>query len=69
MFDVIANKKGLWIVEELPEKEQYKVSCSCCKSYSIVSQRDIWEATFIGVFNICPMCGADMRGDKDDQSR
>lgn len=60
------RKKGKWIVQDIYQKEMYRVSCSCCGESSMVDQRSIAKAVDIKVYNFCPSCGADMRGEIDE---
>ena len=54
------RKKGKWIVQDIYQKDMYRVSCSCCGESSMVDQRSIAKAVGIKVYNYCPNCGAEM---------
>lgn len=52
--DVRENVKGEWLYKGLDFEIDSLYQCSACKHYH-------WSKS-----NYCPNCGADMRGDKDD---
>ena len=51
------RKKGKWIIKD--DTERFIAQCNCCR-YIEDSRR---------IKNFCPNCGADMRGEQDDESR
>ena len=61
----IEREKGRWI--EYPEALRYdkalyetSIVCSCCKSVWDILENETQD------FDFCPACGADMRGEQDD---
>ena len=54
------RKTGKWIPHEDEDGEHYGDKCSECGE---------WYVMPYGKTNYCPNCGADMRGEQDDESR
>lgn len=57
--DVVERKRGKWIHgidEETGEQDLYAWTCSLC------GEKYPWQP------NYCPNCGADMRGEDDEES-
>ena len=62
-----AQRKGKWIEFDSDEDKYDLIKCSCCEHIFTVDSFHWSDRGFVkDDFNFCPICGASMKGEKDE---
>lgn len=63
--DVVERKRGKWIVKDNPGTGWYRITCSeCGEDVTSVIPTIGFFPNVKPLWDFCPYCGADMRGEK-----